>query len=179
MDFRKGKVDIIAVKKFLSAMILGTQEEIDLFTQSGGSTEGKTNLASLSDFLSWLTSDSVEEDPEVVSHQLRSDPPILLSQEMCERVYRSGRDLFVYTNLRLLLIDVQGIMGKKVKYLSVPLKWVKTFVVETAGLLDRDAEVYIGTAITNKDCIEQDILVKRGDVMDMHLYLGSKLLFSE
>lgn len=78
--------------------------------------------------------------------------------------------------MRVLLVDVKGWSGKKVKYLSIPLKQMKGYEVETAGFMDSDAEVYMLCSVTSLSRFEQDILVKKGDVMDMNLYLGSKLL---
>ena len=91
--------------------------------------------------------------------KLQSDPPILLKSEYCEKVYRSGRDMFVYTNLRVLLVDVKGMSGSKVAYLSLPLQWVSGFEVETAGNMDSDAEVYIMSDVHEKRRIQQDILM--------------------
>ena len=181
LDFRKGKADIIMLQKFLSAIVLGTKEEVERYFQTTSSSTilSQTNAPNLDSFLSWLTSNTVEVHPDVVSHQLHSDPPILLDTEHCEKAYRSGRDMYVYTNLRLLKVDVKGLTGKKVEYLSIPLKWIKAFEVETAGLMDPDAEVYLLANITDKRRVQQDILVKRGDVMEMHKYLTEKLLFSK
>ena len=46
---------------------------------------------------------------------------------------------------------------------SIPHKWIHGFEVETAGHLDRDAEIYLSTDIPQKPTIQQDVLVKRGD----------------
>jgi len=75
-------------------------------------------------------------------------------------------------------IDVQGFSVKKVKYLSLPLRWMKNFEVETAGTLDPSAEVYINSDIPSKGKVQQEILVKTGDVVMMHQYLTEKLGFS-
>jgi hypothetical protein len=178
-DFRKGKVDILVVQKFLATMVIGNRDDVARYFTSNGSPIEVENPIKLSDFGSWLTDNSVEEDPEVINHQLHSGPPILLANEKCERVYKSGRDLYVYTNKRVLLIDVQGIRGKKVEYKSFPWEWCSGFEVETAGHMDRDAEVYIHTDIPHKPTIQQDILVRKGDVMEMQKYLTGKVLFSE
>ena len=136
------------------------------------------NILGLDSFLSWITNNQEALDPEVVTHQPHSDPPNLLENEKCGRVYRSGRDVYVYTNFRLMHIDVQGFSVKKVKYLSLPLRWMKNFEVETAGTLDPSAEVYINSDIPSKGKVQQEILVKTGDVVEMHQYLTEKLGFS-
>jgi hypothetical protein len=180
MDFREGKVDIVVIQKFLSAVCLGENASEEMNAQDSASLAmSSSNAADLNGFISWITSDSVEEDAEVVSHKLHGDPSILLPEEKCEKVYRSGRDMYVYTNFRVLLVDVKGWSGKKVTYLSIPLKWIRGFEVETAGSFDNDAEVYTLCSITNLSRFEQRILVKKGDVMDMHVYLGKKVMLLE
>ena len=53
------------------------------------------------------------------------------------------RDLIVFTDKRLLLVDKQGITGKKIEYHSVPYKAISHFSIETAGRFDLDAELKI------------------------------------
>ena len=63
--------------------------------------------------------------------------------ENVECAYSLVRDKFIFTNKRLLLIDHQGVTGKKVEYLSLPYNKITQFAVETAGHLDLDAELKI------------------------------------
>lgn len=53
------------------------------------------------------------------------------------------RDTFVFTNKRLILVDVQGVMGKKQEYKSINYKSISRFSVETAGTFDLEAELKI------------------------------------
>lgn len=69
--------------------------------------------------------------------------PILLESETVEKVYKVIRDLWVFTNKRLVLVDKQGLTGSKVEYLSIPYKFITRFSVETAGKFDMDAELKI------------------------------------
>jgi hypothetical protein len=64
------------------------------------------------------------------------------------------RDVMLFTNGRLILIDKEGITGKKVEYHSIPYRNISHFSVTTAGHLDTDAElnIWIGDA---KDPIEK------------------------
>lgn len=48
-----------------------------------------------------------------------------------------------FTNLRLVLVDKQGLTGKKKQYLSVPYASIIRFSKETAGRFDMDAELKI------------------------------------
>ena len=49
----------------------------------------------------------------------------------------------IFTNKRLIILDVQGVTGKKREYLSIPYRSVNHFLIETAGTLDTDAEMKI------------------------------------
>ena len=68
---------------------------------------------------------------------------VLVPNEEVQAAFKLFRDLFVFTNKRLVLVDKQGLTGNKVEYLSVPYKSIKYFSVETAGRFDRDAELRI------------------------------------
>jgi hypothetical protein len=67
--------------------------------------------------------------------------PILAEGEVVELGFQLIRDQFVFTDKRLILIDKQGLTGKKVEYLSIPYKSITRFAVETAGHFDLDAEL--------------------------------------
>ncbi|AGK55789.1 PH domain-containing protein [Bacillus sp. 1NLA3E] len=68
---------------------------------------------------------------------------IIANNERVEKAYKLIRDLIVFTNTRLILIDKQGMTGKKVEYHSVPYKSITHFSCETAGTFDLDAELKI------------------------------------
>ncbi len=68
---------------------------------------------------------------------------VLAEGERIEKAYQLIRDLFVFTNKRLILVDKQGLTGKKIEYHSLPYKSITHFSVETAGHLDLDAELKI------------------------------------
>lgn len=77
-------------------------------------------------------------DVEEVQEQLA---PILTPDEGIELAFQFVRDQFVFTDRRLMLIDKQGLTGRKVEYLSIPYKSITRFAVETAGHFDLDAEL--------------------------------------
>ena len=57
--------------------------------------------------------------------------------------YQSVRDGVVFTNKRIIAINVQGVTGKKKDFTSIPYNKITTFSLETAGLFDLDAELEI------------------------------------
>jgi hypothetical protein len=68
---------------------------------------------------------------------------LLVAGEKVELGYKLIRDVFVFTDRRLILIDKQGVTGKKVECHSIPYRSIIHFSVETAGTFDRDAELKI------------------------------------
>lgn len=64
---------------------------------------------------------------------------LLTSTETIEVGFKLIREFFIFTNKRLLLVDKQGITGKKVAYMSILYKSISRFSIETAGHLDLDA----------------------------------------
>jgi hypothetical protein len=69
--------------------------------------------------------------------------PIIGSSESVQQVFKVVRDMYVFTNKRLLLIDKQGLTGRKVDYHSIAYRAITQFKVETAGHFDLDAELKI------------------------------------
>ena len=69
--------------------------------------------------------------------------PVLADSESVTQAFKLVRDMFVFTNARLIFIDKQGMTGKKVEYHSVPYRAINQFNVETAGHFDMDAELTI------------------------------------
>ncbi|AOZ91827.1 PH domain-containing protein [Paenibacillus crassostreae] len=68
---------------------------------------------------------------------------ILAPQERIEKAYKLVRDMFIFTDKRLILIDKQGLTGKKMEYHSIPYKSISHYSIETAGHFDLDAELKI------------------------------------
>jgi hypothetical protein len=68
---------------------------------------------------------------------------LLTDNEEIEFGFKLIRDTFIFTNKRLILVDVQGLTGSKTEYLSVAYKSISRFSVETAGTFDLDAELKI------------------------------------
>ena len=63
--------------------------------------------------------------------------------EQIHTAYLLIRDTILFTDRRLILIDKQGITGKKTEYHSIPYRSITHFAVETAGHFDLDAELKI------------------------------------
>lgn len=68
---------------------------------------------------------------------------LLTPNEQIEVGFKLVRDTFIFTDKRLILVDKQGLTGRKVEYLSVIYKSISRFSIETAGTFDLDAELKI------------------------------------
>ncbi|MBD9707657.1 PH domain-containing protein [Enterococcus faecium] len=68
---------------------------------------------------------------------------VLTADERIDLSFKLVRDLIVFTNKRLIIIDKQGVSGKKVEYKSIPYKSISRFSIETSGHFDLDAELKI------------------------------------
>jgi hypothetical protein len=71
--------------------------------------------------------------------------PLLIEGEKIEKGYKVIKDMFVFTNKRLILVE-KVLVGSKVDYLSIPYTSIKKFSKESAGILDMDAELKIWLA---------------------------------
>lgn len=67
--------------------------------------------------------------------------PYLVEGEYVSSMYRAARDGAVFTNKRIMVIDVQGMSGKKIDITSIPYSKIQAFSTETAGKLDFDSEL--------------------------------------
>ena len=79
-----------------------------------------------------------ETDPAVVMGDLE---PLLIDGEQVLGVYKGMRDYCVFTNKRIISVNVQGMTGKKKDFTSMPYSKISVFSVETAGTLDLDSEL--------------------------------------
>ena len=76
--------------------------------------------------------------------ELQQDYGMLLTEgETIDIGFKLIRDVFIFTNMRLILVDKQGLTGKKVEYKTVVYKSITRFGVETAGHFDLEAELKI------------------------------------
>ncbi|GAB3379877.1 PH domain-containing protein [Lysobacter fragariae] len=69
--------------------------------------------------------------------------PLLAPGETLQRAFGLIRDLIVFTDRRLVLVNKQGVTGSKVEYLSIPYRSIVMFSIETAGHFDLEAELRI------------------------------------
>ena len=69
--------------------------------------------------------------------------PVLIEGEQLLKAFKVVRDLFVFTNKRLILVDKQGLTGSKADYQTIPYSSITRFSKESQGMLDLEAELKI------------------------------------
>ena len=69
--------------------------------------------------------------------------PLQLDAEEVEFATKGMRDGAVFTNKRIILVNKQGLMGRKIEFASILLKSITAFSIENSGTFDLDAEFKI------------------------------------
>ena len=90
--------------------------------------------------LNALFGNSAEIDPAKLRKEFE---PYLIDGEEILYSFKLFRDLTVFTNYRLVLVDKQGLTGKKREYTSIPYKSIDLVSMETAGHFDGDSEIVL------------------------------------
>ena len=66
---------------------------------------------------------------------------ILIEDEKIIGCYQDVRDHAVFTNKRVIAVNVQGITGKKKDFTTLPYSKITAYSVETAGTFDLESEL--------------------------------------
>lgn len=67
--------------------------------------------------------------------------PLLIEGESIISAYKAIRDFVVFTDKRVISVNVQGITGKKKDFTSMPYSKISVFSIETSGTFDLDSEL--------------------------------------
>jgi len=100
---------------------------------------------------------------------------LLIENEQVELGFKLFRDVFMFTNKRLIIVDVQGLTGSKVEYRSMPYKNISRFSLETAGTFDLDAELKIWISGENSPTVSKKFN-KSIDVYEVQKFLAEKVM---
>lgn len=99
--------------------------------------------------------------------------PMFVPGEEIIGTYQSIRDGVVFTNKRIIAINVQGITGKKKDFTSLPYSKIQAFSVETAGVLDLDSELELWFSGMGKVKLE---FVSNANVSDICQMISARVL---
>ncbi|MGF1672899.1 MAG: PH domain-containing protein [Rivularia sp. (in: cyanobacteria)] len=112
------------------------------------------------DIFNQFMGNASEVNVEKLQKELSS---LMIEGENIHKAFKLIRDLIVFTNKRIILIDKQGMTGKKTEFLSIPYKSIKYFSKETAGNLDLDAEIKVWIS---GDDLPREFQFKRDNAVD-------------
>ncbi|MCM3758580.1 PH domain-containing protein [Sporosarcina aquimarina] len=101
--------------------------------------------------------------------------PILVADETVEAAFKLFRDMMVFTEKRLILVDKQGMTGKKTEYHSIPYKSISHFSIETAGTFDMDAELKIWISSATEPLVNKQFK-KDASIYDIQKILAAVCL---
>ncbi len=68
---------------------------------------------------------------------------LLVDDEEVIDAFKSMRDGVIFTNKRIIAVNVQGLTGSKKDFTSLPYKNIDVYSVETSGTFDLDSELEI------------------------------------
>jgi len=190
MDFRSGKTDIMQIQKLLSGFVIGLPSDPKISYGPKNYANHERNSVGMNSLAVAFFDNSKEVEVGELDAKFHSEIPILLDEEKILRAFCQARDMFLFTNRRLLIVDTKGMTGQRVNYRSIPWKYVDGFEFETAGHMDRDAEIYCFTTISDikNDGIprsvsllrtKQSILVKTTDIYEIGKLILEHTAFGE
>lgn len=108
-------------------------------------------------------------DPESL---MRDIQPLLINGEQVIGAYKAMRDYCVFTNKRVISVNVQGMTGKKKDFTSLPYSKVIAYSIETAGVLDMDSELemyFSGLGKVTFEFTGQSNIVQIGQIISTYI----------
>ena len=79
---------------------------------------------------------------------------LLINDEEVMMAFQTVRDQLLFTNKRIISIDIQGITGKRKSYSSMPYSKVQFFSIQTTGFLelipDSELDIMFSNGFTAK-----------------------------
>lgn len=174
LDFNKNAVDLFKLKYYLSRRIIESEKDqrgapiqLQALTTQSPDPQGFERL------FQWLGSDQRELDPMELDQEFHTNTKILLDDETCLMAFKAGRDVSLFTNLRCIIVDVQGLVGCKIEYTSIPYRSIHAYSVESAGLWDRDSELNLYTRNRwHLAKIEMDFRAGKTDIMQIQKFIS-------
>jgi hypothetical protein len=174
IDFSKGRCDILAVNAFLSCQTVGATD--------GSSTVEREVLppcpeGPIGEFFSWLGDDFHQIPAAAATGKFKSNPAILLQDEVVELAFKCGRDFYMATTKRWIKVDAQREDGGKVSVESVPFSSVPCYTMTTAAShpFDQDAEIGLLTVFGPWGF---DVKKEQGNIMATYTIMNKKVVLN-
>jgi len=107
---------------------------------------------------------------KIFGHQVM---PLLIPGEEIIGAFQAIRDGVVFTNKRIIAINIQGLTGKKMDMTSLPYNKIQAFSWETAGTIDFDSELELWFSGLGKVKFE---FAARTDITDLCRMISEKVI---
>ncbi|KAL7528793.1 hypothetical protein ACHAWF_002704, partial [Thalassiosira exigua] len=104
-DLRKGRADIFAIQTFIAHFVIGSADGKAILPNALSCQPPPPGAASK---LLGFLGDAHMKDPFEVTTQLRSSPALLQKDESVDAAFKAGRDSFLVTTKRIIIIDTKG-----------------------------------------------------------------------
>jgi len=112
-----------------------------------------------------------KEESTETAREVFSD--FLTEGETIIKAYANIRDKVVFTDKKIICMDVKGLTGTKKEFKFFPYSKINSFSIETAGVLDGDADFKIWASAVGMFEIK---FKKKMDVRSIAIYLNEKIL---
>lgn len=99
--------------------------------------------------------------------------PMFVAGESIISTYKGIRDGVVFTNKRIITVNVQGLTGQKKDFTSLPYSKIQAYSVETAGVFDLDSELELWFSGLGKIKLE---FVARANVTEICNMISERVL---
>ena len=114
ISFAAESVNIFQIQQFLNTQVdFGVTDGGEKFDSLPPNIDEQQTTAG--NMIDWFGDNAQQVPAEEVEQMCKTQMPVLLQDEEVELAFKSGRDYTVITDRRLLIIDFQGIFGKKVR----------------------------------------------------------------
>ena len=94
----------------------------------------------------FFNQDSVFNLKPISNDEVRGEVDgLLIADEKVEFAFKTIRDQLVFTNKRIISIDVQGITGKRKSFATMPYSKIQYFSIQTPGFMELfpDSELFV------------------------------------
>ena len=68
---------------------------------------------------------------------------VIAPGESIIQAFKTIRDQVIFTDKRVITVNVQNLVGKRVSFFSYPYSKIQYYGIETAGVLDIDSELIL------------------------------------
>lgn len=99
--------------------------------------------------------------------------PLMVLGERIISEYIAIRDYIIFTNKRIIAVNVQGVTGKKKDFTTLPYSKIQAFSIETAGVLDLDSELDLYFSGLGKVRFE---IAGKNDIAEIGRIISEKIL---